>query len=132
MRTLDKILGRIQRRQFPLPGGRHARIGFSAGVVEVGERASPARVIDEADRLLYLAKTAGGSRIFPEESPSLPLKARILLVDEDMVSAALVAGLLEAEGYETHRCADPAAALQEAMAFQPSLVLLEVAFPGEK
>jgi two-component system, cell cycle response regulator len=125
VRALEAVLGLLRRHPFPLPGGRQARIGFSAGVVEVGGPTTLARVIEEADGLLYRAKAAGGGRIFPEESPSRPSRTRILVVDGDKASAADLSCLLEGEGFETLACGDGDGAVREASAFQASLVLAD-------
>jgi CheY-like chemotaxis protein len=55
---------------------------------------------------------------------------RVLLVDDEPVIRELVQAMLEGGGVEV-RCVDSGArALQEAHAYQPNLVLLDIVMPG--
>jgi len=56
---------------------------------------------------------------------------RVLLVDDEPVIRELVQAMLEGDGVEV-RCVDGGArALQEALAWRPGLVLLDIVMPGE-
>jgi CheY-like chemotaxis protein len=61
---------------------------------------------------------------------SAPTPFRVLLVDDEPVIRELVHAMLEGGGVEV-RCVDSGArALQEAHAFRPDLVLLDIVMPG--
>jgi CheY-like chemotaxis protein len=55
---------------------------------------------------------------------------RILVVDDEPVIRELVTALLEGGGVEVRAVADGAAAIAEARAFRPDLVLLDLVLPG--
>jgi len=65
----------------------------------------------------------------------LPVKAtartgrRILVVDDNVDAARLIAAALEAVGHETHAIFDGPAALSIAAAFRPDVVLLDLGLP---
>ena len=60
----------------------------------------------------------------PEE-----LKARILVVEDELPMRTALLGCLEAEGYRTLSASDGAAGLEMAVAEQPDLILLDVMMP---
>jgi DNA-binding response OmpR family regulator len=55
---------------------------------------------------------------------------RVLLVDDEPVIRELVKAMLEGGGVEVRCVADGAKAVQEARAYHPDLVLLDVVLPG--
>lgn len=58
-------------------------------------------------------------------------QARILVIDDEPANLALVAAVLAREGYtEVETLADPHAATERYLAFQPDLVLLDLMMPG--
>lgn len=58
------------------------------------------------------------------------MKSRVLVVDDDQNIAELISLYLEKEGYETRKVYDGKEALEENLAFQPHLILLDIMLPG--
>ena len=54
----------------------------------------------------------------------------ILIVDDDATSLTLVESVLEADGYETRRAADPAEALEVMKRWTPDVILLDIQLRG--
>jgi DNA-binding response OmpR family regulator len=65
----------------------------------------------------------------PMSTQQLP-RGRILLVDDDVTVAEIVARYLARDGYEVESVTDGAVALQRAQAEPPDLVLLDLMLPG--
>ena len=63
-------------------------------------------------------------------APKLPLREKILLVDDVPANLAVLTSTLEAEGYEILVAPDGRTALSLAAKAQPSLILLDVLMPG--
>ncbi len=58
------------------------------------------------------------------------MKARVLVVDDDLAIAEMLTMVLRGEGLEVVHCADGAVALRVFREHQPDLVLLDVMLPG--
>jgi signal transduction histidine kinase len=63
-----------------------------------------------------------------EPEPILP-RRRVLIVDDDVDSAASLAMLLQVSGQETHKAHDGLEALEAAERLQPDVILLDVGLP---
>jgi len=59
----------------------------------------------------------------------IPVKPRVLIVDDDPANVALLEALLVPEGYETLAAADGEEAIQQVARERPDLVLLDVMMP---
>lgn len=58
------------------------------------------------------------------------MKARVLVVDDDLALAEMLGIVLRNDGFEVAHCADGAAALDAVRETRPDLVLLDVMLPG--
>lgn len=58
-------------------------------------------------------------------------KSRILIIEDEPKLAAMTAGFLREEGYDTAVCLDGAGALDEIRRYKPDLVILDVMLPGK-
>lgn len=80
----------------------------------------------------YLAPARQGQRMDTSTRASDPRQqpcSRVLIVEDDAVSAASMADLLETLGCETLIASDGAEALPKAFAFHPRIVLLDLGLP---
>jgi two-component system response regulator MtrA len=62
---------------------------------------------------------------------TVPMKSRVLVVDDDTALAEMIGIVLESEGFEPSYCADGDQAFDVFRATQPDLVLLDVMLPGK-
>jgi len=88
-----------------------------SGVDDVLETPTPALgVIIPA-----LRQDAAGTRLSLEDVPS-----RVLVIDDDLVSARATEGVLRAAGFLTASCCDPADAYEAILRESPDLIILDV------
>ena len=63
-----------------------------------------------------------------DNKSAVPAK-RVLIVDDNRDAADTLAALLQGEGYEVRACYDGREALEQASAFQPHAVILDIRMP---
>jgi CheY-like chemotaxis protein len=68
---------------------------------------------------------ARGSGIF-----AISKTRRVLIVDDHVDSAELIAEVLAAQGHETRIAHEPLGALKTALEFQPQVAILDIGLPG--
>jgi len=128
-RALDKALANARAQDYTgADGTRYAPTFFSA-MLEVSHGARLNEVLLRAYRLLARSKAAGGDR-GPNASPPPAEAKRALVVEDDEVSASVMRGLLQRNGYRVDRVADGDAAVQHAAAQPSQLMVLDVRLPG--
>ncbi len=103
-------------------------VTFSAGVAAVHPAADLDRAMRAADGILYRAKAAGRNLVLTERRGALP-PPRVLVVEDDPVTAAYVKGILSAEGLEVVQAEDGARACAAAADLDVALVVLDVMLP---
>jgi signal transduction histidine kinase len=69
----------------------------------------------------------GAAQAAPEPAP--PARRRVLVVDDSVDSAEMVASLLEFAGHEVRVAHSGAAAIAQALAFRPHIVFLDIGLP---
>jgi CheY-like chemotaxis protein/chorismate mutase len=65
----------------------------------------------------------------PEAKPERPSRRRVLIVDDNVEAAEMLATLLEAHGHDTSVVGDGPSALAIAPVFQPEVALLDIGLP---
>jgi diguanylate cyclase (GGDEF)-like protein len=88
-----------------------------AGVDDVLETRTP----DRGVLIPVLQQETGGSHVAVEDVPS-----RVLVIDDDLVTARATEAVLRAAGFLTARCCDPADAYEAILRERPDLVILDV------
>jgi len=66
-----------------------------------------------------------------QKPPKSPLSGRVLVVDDDPEIVTFLCTLLELEGLQASVATSAPAALEQLRMAQPSLVLLDIAMPGQ-
>lgn len=103
---------------------------FAAGVVATGE-ATLEEAVDQAGHLLYLALESPGNRILSDAESVPPPTVRILLAEDDELTAKLLVYRLKREpGFEVHHCADGLEALATIEVEHINLAILDINMPG--
>lgn len=90
------------------------KIGLTAGVAAVASGASLGDAIARSDRMLSLARAPDMPRILASEPEGGGRAARVLLVEDDPVTATLVNHRLTKDGFEVERFEDGEEALKAA------------------
>jgi CheY-like chemotaxis protein len=101
---------------------------FSAGIVASDTASDRGRILDQARSLRLRAETEGGDRVQVQSEP-INERPRILLAEDDTLTARLIVHRLEREGYEVSHHADGESALTEARAGRHDLAILDVKMP---
>lgn len=126
--ALQNILNRMRTEEFTVADGSPLKITFSAGITSVNKKTTLDEAIAEADRYMYLAKTAGRNRIFTSENVAEPDKELALIYQEDENLAILLEGVLLHDGFESMIVNDKIKALDQVKKNPPSLILIDSAF----
>jgi DNA-binding response OmpR family regulator len=123
---LDRARLRLRTRAHPTTDG--ALVSLSAGVVRDYSHRGLATMMSRARRLAGSAHERGGDRVTTEWD--VPTNRRVLLAEDDTLTAALVIQRLEREGFVVDHYGNgrDAAAAFEGHCFD--LVLLDVQMPG--
>lgn len=94
------------------------------------ESAGPGRGSTFTVRLAALRPEAGAPRqAGPEEGAAPARRLRVLVVDDNLDAAELLADLVESLGHEVHVAHDGLAALEAAERCRPEVVLLDIGLP---
>jgi signal transduction histidine kinase len=114
--------GYVEARSEGLGRGTEFRVTLPlASGTAVTINAKPARVIENGAVLPI------GS---PPPAPSLATPRRILVVDDNVDAATMMASLLELHGHHVHVAHDAVAALETSRRFEADVALLDIGLPG--
>lgn len=123
---LDRARLRLRTQGHPSLGG--ALVSMSAGVVHDVSHRSLATMMSRARRLAGSAHDRGGDRVATEWYEST--NRRVLLAEDDTLTAALVIHRLEREGFVVDHYGNGAEAAAAFDGQQFDLVVLDVQMPG--
>ena len=99
--------------------------------VVVAEAGSPvAGTLDTARHRIFRARASEGDQVLVEEPQSPDRSSRVLVAEDDEISATILRHRLEKEGLDVVRFKDGQDAFQAAQAEVPDLVILDVKMPG--
>ena len=127
--ALTKALAASRAQTFSTADGRVFRITFSGGIAQVKRGMTMEQAIQEADRLLYLAKASGRDQVLTEKDP-VSTKKTILIVEDDDVTASILERHLKSEGFDVIRAKESQEALDAIAKKSISLISLDVKIPG--
>ncbi len=124
-RVIDRARTRLRNQQHPTVEG--ALVSFSAGIVsDDGRGLSDA--YHRAHRFALDANMEGGDRVM--SGRVVRRAGRVLLAEDDTLTAALVIHRLEREGFEVVHESDGKSALDSAVSEQFAVIILDVEMPG--
>ena len=104
-------------------------VGLHGGSVSAAS-AGPQRGSEFTVRLPLVRAPDAGPRMNAAQTEAAARKRRILVVDDNQDSAESMAMLLRMSGHEVHTAQDGTAALEQADAHKPEIVLLDIGLPG--
>lgn len=123
---LDELLARWRAHTADGAGAGSA----CAGLADANQADEVESASADARRFLYLAKASGGNRLASPERPVDAPARRILLAEDDELTAALVLHRLRREGFQVDHHATGTAALEAARDRSYALAILDVKMPG--
>lgn len=106
------------------------RLTATIGVVAVEAGTPLEEALDVAQRRLFKARAATGDHVVSVESKEDGGSARVLVAEDDEISATILVHRLEKEGLDVSRFKDGQQILEAALADAPDLVVLDVKMPG--
>ena len=102
----------------------------TAAVVVAEPGTALLEVLDEARHRIFRARAADGNQVLVEEPQSPDRAARVLVAEDDEISATILVHRLEKEGLDVVRFRDGQAAYEAARMEVADLVILDVKMPG--
>jgi diguanylate cyclase (GGDEF)-like protein len=126
----ERVLEAIRELPIVDPEGETYHLTASIGVVAVGPGASFDEALAEARRRLFRARESGRNRVVSEDEDSDVKHARVLVAEDDEISATLLLHRLEKEGLDVVRYDNGRDAYEGAIEATPDLVILDVKMPG--
>jgi diguanylate cyclase (GGDEF)-like protein len=128
--ALEQALAVLRRVDFRPGEETSLTVTFSAGVVDVGEQQDIEDAIAEADRLRYVAKESGRSRVVSAGSHDAVPSRRILLAEDDENVSRLVSRHLRMEGFDVVVFPDGEQALANAPGLGAALIISDLEMPN--
>lgn len=106
------------------------QVSFSAGVAVAESDEDLRDVVSTAERSLYKARSAGHGVVVNPDDPEPEQRARVLLVEDDRVTATLVHHRLLRDGFEVVEFDNGEDAFEWVAAASFDLAILDVKVPG--
>lgn len=129
VRALDNVQQRARAEIFRTPDGENLQIAFSAGVAELRRGKTIKDTTDEANMFLQYVKSSGGNRILAAQVFAERTKRRIIIAEDDDLTASVVKHRLEHDGFEVLHFRDSASVLSAAAEGSISLFILDSRMP---
>ena len=123
---------RVGIRGLPVedPDGDTLSLAASIGVIAVDTDAPMEEALEAARRRLFHAREAGGNQVVAEDPDPKTTHARVLVAEDDEISATILLHRLRKEGLDVVRYDDGKKAYERALEETPNLVILDVKMPG--
>jgi diguanylate cyclase (GGDEF)-like protein len=128
--ALEQALGVLRRIDFRPGEGAPLTVTFSAGVVGIETQQELEDAIAEGDRLRYVAKESGRSRVVTAGSHDVIPSRRILLAEDDPDVSKLVSRHLRREGFDVVAFPDGAQALENAPGLGVAMIISDLEMPN--
>lgn len=125
--ALNKALTAVRRLEFP-DGALGFGITFSAGLALLTSSVEAA--LEEADRLLYVAKKSGRNRVMSAADEADPPKPQAAVVEDDPSVREVVAKLLEREGFSVRQFGDATDVVDAIAAEHFSFAIVDLQLPA--
>lgn len=126
----ERVLEAIRALPIDAPDGEVLRLTASIGVVEVEPGTALDRALDSARRRLFRARESGHNQVVAEDHVIEKAKARVLVAEDDEISATILVHRLKKEGLDVIRFNNGREAYEGALEETPALVILDIKMPG--
>jgi diguanylate cyclase (GGDEF)-like protein len=111
-------------------GLREGELTATIGVVGAAAGDSLDEALDAARRRIFQARARCGDQVVADDSHAAHVRRRILIAEDDEISASILVHKLKKEGFEVMRFDNGEKAVESALAQPPDLVILDVKMPG--
>ena len=130
MKVAEKALEEIRGLPLDDPEGETFRLTASIGVVMVDAGTALDDALEGARRRLSRARESGRNRVVSEDEDVEITNRRVLVAEDDEISATILVHRLEKEGLDVVRYDNGRDAYEGALKETPALVILDVKMPG--
>lgn len=128
--AVRKVQDVLREHPVIVDGVIKVRVTCSAGIASVSPDMNVTSAIAAAERQLYLAKVSGRNRIISSDDSVEPAARKVLLAEDDTVTAKLISHRLRREGFEVVHFDNGIDAASGALNFEAALVIVESMMPG--
>jgi diguanylate cyclase (GGDEF)-like protein len=111
-------------------GVKAGALTATIGVVSAAAAESLDETLDAARRRIFQARASSGDQVVADDSHAPLARRRILVAEDDEISASILVHKLKKEGLDVVRFDNGEKAYEAAMAQPPDLVILDVKMPG--
>lgn len=125
----ERILDAIRAAEVRAPDGEPTNLTASIGVVDVESGTSLKEAVLDARRRLYRAREEG-NQVVASDDVEDESSARVLVAEDDEISATILLHRLEKEGLDVVRFDNGREAYEAALNDVPDLVILDIKMPG--
>jgi len=124
--SLDAVRG-VSSEELELRAGA---LTATIGVVGAAAGESLDDALDAARRRIFQARASSGDQVVADDSHAAHVRRRILVAEDDEISASILVHKLKKEGFDIMRFDNGEKAVEAALAQPPDLVILDVKMPG--
>ena len=126
----ERVLDAVRASELVGPDGEPVNPTASIGVVEVSADSSLDEAVLRARQRLFRAREAGRNQVVDSDERDEESTARVLVAEDDEISATILLHRLEKEGLEVVRYDNGKEAYEAALEAVPDLVILDIKMPG--
>lgn len=126
----ERILEEVRGSELVGPDGEPVNPTASIGVVEVAADTTLDEAVLRARQRLFRAREAGRNQVVDSDEREEGATARVLVAEDDEISATILLHRLEKEGLEVVRYDNGREAYEAALQEVPDLVILDIKMPG--
>jgi diguanylate cyclase (GGDEF)-like protein len=117
-------------RSLPQERGDSEKLTATIGVLTADAGTTIEESLDAARRRIFQARAGQGDHVVSEDQSDESGRARVIVAEDDEISATILIHRLEKEGLEVTRFNNGQQAYEAALAETPDLVILDVKMPG--
>lgn len=129
-RVAERVLDAVRSHPVTAPDGESLNLTASIGVVDVEADTRLEDALLQARRRLFMARESGRNQVVASDAGEGDAPTRVLVAEDDEISATILLHRLEKEGLEVTRFDNGRAAYEAALEEVPDLVILDIKMPG--
>jgi diguanylate cyclase (GGDEF)-like protein len=126
----EDVLAAVRTLPLTDPAGDPVRLTATVAVLRPSPQTSLEEALEAARRRIFQTRERGWDRVVADDPEPGTVVARVLVAEDDEISATILLHRLQKEGLEVVRFDDGQQAYEAALRDVPDLVILDVKMPG--